>query len=609
MAGPIAKLYATLGLDAREFTKGVDTAQKKTQSFVSSFKSSAMAGLGLGAGLGAVGVAAIGVSKAFDLVGDAIGAAIEEEASIAQLTRAIEANDEAWDGNMDAIADVIDSREQLAYADDELRDSLQRLVTVTGDTAEAFRLQGVAMDLARGRGMDLATASDAIAKVYAGNFVALRKMGIVLDENATATEYLAEVQRRYAGQASVFAETTAGKFARAQVEMANAMEDLGLIMTPLATGLADLAAEVLPDIAAAIAAVREEIQPLFDEFGPAPSLFDEWADKAREAGQAAGLSSVEIQQLVEDMLELDTAMQMNVEGIREASTEQERAIALQAMIESRMKAGAAAIEVSTAATDDLTDKTEALTTAVAKAINQSDRLADALQAVASVSLTDVRDEFRSVTKAAEQAAKSSTWATLNKQYDDLRRARARYMDEGEFDAVAIIDAAIAENREQARQRRLVSLQYRAEAGDRKAIQRLTEQGISIARSGADGMVEGNRRQQSALRRTQGEIEDVIGRVRELQAAAAEGATVDVLVDQSELDAAIAKLDRLRGFTSAGATTSVTTPVPASAVQSNGITINGNVYGGKAGTRQLAGELDKATRPTNRYRRHNNTPEG
>ena len=75
MAGPIAKLYATLGLDAREFTKGVDTAQKQdVKSFMSSFKPQAKAGLGLGVGIGA-GAAAFnalttGVGCAVDVLGD-----------------------------------------------------------------------------------------------------------------------------------------------------------------------------------------------------------------------------------------------------------------------------------------------------------------------------------------------------------------------------------------------------------------------------------------------------------------------------------------------------------------------------------------------------------
>jgi acyl carrier protein len=63
--------------------------------------------------------------------------------------------------------------------------------------------------------------------------------------------------------------------------------------------------------------------------------------------------------------------------------------------------------------------------------------------------------------------------------------------------------------------------------------------------------------------------------------------------------------RLRGPGAAAAASGV-----ASGGGGGGNTFNiGNVYGGKAGTRQLQSELDKATRPTQRNRRHNNLPEG
>jgi hypothetical protein len=54
---------------------------------------------------------------------------------------------------------------------------------------------------------------------------------------------------------------------------------------------------------------------------------------------------------------------------------------------------------------------------------------------------------------------------------------------------------------------------------------------------------------------------------------------------------------------------VTAPVATPVTTSGGTVINGNVYGGKAGTRQLAADIERATRPTNRYRRHNNLAEG
>ena len=95
--------------------------------------------------------------------------------------------------------------------------SLAKLVSVTKDATEALELQRIAMDLARLRGMDLATASDLIGKVYGGNVGILSRYGIQLEKGTTATEALAEIQRRAAGQAAAYADTTQGKLVRAQI--------------------------------------------------------------------------------------------------------------------------------------------------------------------------------------------------------------------------------------------------------------------------------------------------------------------------------------------------------------------------------------------------------
>jgi hypothetical protein len=204
-----------------------------------------MSGLGLGVGLGAVGVAALGVSKAIGFVGDSIGAAVEESKGIATLTQAIEANDDAWNGNIDAVEDVIRARTDLAFADDEQRDSLQRLVSVTGDVNKALDLQRTAMDLARLRGMDLATAGDLIGKVYAGNLGILSRYGIVLEKGTTATEALAEIQRRAEGQAEAYAETTGGQLEAAQLGLNDAMEDFGAVLLPIVTSTLPLLTDAL----------------------------------------------------------------------------------------------------------------------------------------------------------------------------------------------------------------------------------------------------------------------------------------------------------------------------------------------------------------------------
>jgi hypothetical protein len=210
------------------------------------------------------GVAAAGALKAFDLVGSAIDrvtnvlgeaveAALAEEESIAKLDAALRANVSGYDGNRKAIEDVLQARMRLGFSDDEQRASLARLVASTKDSAKALDLQRQAMDLARFRGIDLATASDIIAKVYGGNTSILARYGIQLAKGTTATEALAEIQRRAAGQAEAYANTNRGKLLASQIKVGEQMERIG--------------EKILPALGVAMELVAVGVEALATAFG------------------------------------------------------------------------------------------------------------------------------------------------------------------------------------------------------------------------------------------------------------------------------------------------------------------------------------------------------
>jgi methyl-accepting chemotaxis protein len=210
-----------------------------------------------------------GIGMVTEFLGGAAMAAAEEEAAIARLTAAVEANDSAWDGNVEAIEEVIESRLRLAFSDDEQRDSLTRLVAVTKDHAEALRLSRQAMDLARLRGIDLATASDLIGKVYAGNTGILSRYGIQLERGVTATEALAEIQRRAAGQAETYADTALGSFASLRIELDDITEDIGQELLPVMRDLAVVVRDqVVPQVKALTGAIDDVLTGVGMAFDP-----------------------------------------------------------------------------------------------------------------------------------------------------------------------------------------------------------------------------------------------------------------------------------------------------------------------------------------------------
>lgn len=196
-------------------------------------------GLSFGTMLNPVALAGNAIGAVTDLLGDAISSAQEEETSLARLDQALANNVDGWNGNRAAIDEAIDGRMKLGFADESLRDSLGKLVVRTHDSTEALDLQRIAMDLARAKQMDLAAATDLVGKAYSGQVGALRRAGIAIDSNATATEALAALQETYGGTAQRFADTTEGAMLRANIAIDEAVESLGIALLPVMENVAN----------------------------------------------------------------------------------------------------------------------------------------------------------------------------------------------------------------------------------------------------------------------------------------------------------------------------------------------------------------------------------
>lgn len=331
--GSIADLYTTVRADMSRFGDELGVGLKKegtkagktfSESFRISFGNVVKGGFGLGAGLGAFSLLERGISGVFDTLGNASAAAAEEEAAIAQLTTSIRENDAAWDGNIDRIERVIASRQNLAFADDEQRESLRQLVSVTGDINKALELNRTAMDLARLKGMSLESASELLGKVYAGNLGILSRYGIVLEKGATATEALAEIQRRATGQAEAYANTTEGRLVVSQIKQANALENIGQILLPLTDAFTDFTGN-LADLVNGSEPASERIFEMTErmrELTGATEEANEELARMPKTVEALGFKALEVSPLTRDLaaeyLELAKSMGLTEEEVNSA---------------------------------------------------------------------------------------------------------------------------------------------------------------------------------------------------------------------------------------------------------------------------------------------------
>lgn len=216
-----------------------------------------------GLGIGGFASATLGAAALAGALANGIHQAIEDETSIKRLGQALKANVPEWNGNTAAIEKRILAAQELGFSDDELRASLALLVGATHDVGEAQKLQNAAMDLARLKGIDLQTASDALIKVEGGRYRILASLGIQLGKNATKEQVLAAIQKVAAGQAEAFAKTTEGAMKAASIAFDEATESIGRQLLPVIKDLAnftrDVVAPNLQIVAIAIGAVATVI--------------------------------------------------------------------------------------------------------------------------------------------------------------------------------------------------------------------------------------------------------------------------------------------------------------------------------------------------------------
>jgi hypothetical protein len=190
---------------------------------------------GLVASLNPIGLVANGIGGLTNLLGDAVKAAQEEEVGVQRLTQALKNNISGFDGNVGVMDEFIRKGEALAFADDQIRDSLAQLVGVTDDVETSQRASAAAMDLARAKNISLKDATNIVAGALTGKTAALKKMGIAITKGAEDTEIFAAIQANAGGQAEAFANTSAGAAERIQNTMGNAMETMGAIILPKLT--------------------------------------------------------------------------------------------------------------------------------------------------------------------------------------------------------------------------------------------------------------------------------------------------------------------------------------------------------------------------------------
>ena len=187
------------------------------------------------------GQLAIGATAALGAIAagltSAVKAAMEDQKSQAELQRQLEKTfgaNEALTQSAERYISVTQLR--TGTSDTELRSSLGTLVRATGDLTQSQNLLNIAQDISAATGKDLASVSLALAKASQGQFTALSKLGIPLDDATKKSKDFEKVvgllNDQFGGAAETAANTFGGQIKILQGQFGEIVETIGAALLP-----------------------------------------------------------------------------------------------------------------------------------------------------------------------------------------------------------------------------------------------------------------------------------------------------------------------------------------------------------------------------------------
>lgn len=180
-------------------------------------------------------IAGVAVKAIIDFGKECINAASEAETAESLLRNSL--------GNVKGITDklkdstvawVNEMESSKSFDDSEISAALQRMIQKTGDLGKAQEITSIAMEVARNKGIDLASATSLLDTAYNGSAKALKQFGIEAREGATGMDYLREIQDKVKGSGDAWAKTLEGQRAQFDTTFGNFKEAVGSALMPIA---------------------------------------------------------------------------------------------------------------------------------------------------------------------------------------------------------------------------------------------------------------------------------------------------------------------------------------------------------------------------------------
>lgn len=253
--------------DASKFNSATSGAITKAEGLGGSLKNIGK-GIAVGAGVAAFGLLTGAMDIAIGTLGAMDQAFKDDEVSQTKLAQALKNNIPNWSGSTKAVEEYASAQGKLGFTDDEVRDSLGQLIGITHDLTKAQELNTLAQELARAKGIDLATASDIVTKAAQGNGKALKGLGIDIKGATDAAGMLDAIQQNVKGSAEAWAATNEGKLAVSNVKVGEAMEKIGGVIDKVAQVVLPALADAFSFVADVVAQAMPFVEGAIKALGP-----------------------------------------------------------------------------------------------------------------------------------------------------------------------------------------------------------------------------------------------------------------------------------------------------------------------------------------------------
>lgn len=360
----------------------------------------------------------------------AVKTALDGEAAHARLEVAITNVGQAtadWDPKIKAVSDQM---AQLGFNNVDVENSIAQLIPATHSVADAIQLQGLAADIARGRGESLAEATQQLASAEQGRYKSLVQAGVLSQDQVKGfkdqQDAIDALTRTYGGDASAYAGTFAGQLDKLKAESSNVAEAIGEKLIPVLNTTLSLLQDAghqasniidpLKDLASHLPggapnAFKSAGSITADDLGSLAAAQKAYAEDIADTGTAAIQTASDHQKL------LDAEQAVNAITNKLSSAQQEAANATGQVTDATQKLSAAQQslhnDLSSNAAANLPQDRIDLAQATLAAANEEKAFSAATQAAqldadqASGAVISLADAYQELGQSADQAAVSS----------------------------------------------------------------------------------------------------------------------------------------------------------------------------------------------------------